>query len=73
MKMKIMTVGLLLNLILSSSYAGNTVESTAQAKAVMSNVYGSFVKVIPYIYSSSEKLGNLKDPKHKNDKDEFSY
>ena len=70
MKMKVVITGILLSFMLPTSYA-NSPESTAQAKAVMSNVYGSFVKVIPYVYSSSEKIGNLKDPKHKNEKDEL--
>jgi len=46
-----------------------TSNQQTQAKAVMSNVYRSFVKVIPYIYSSSEKVEILKTLSHKKEKE----
>jgi len=39
--------------------------SEQQAKAVMSNVYDSYVKIIPYIYSSTYKLNDFKNKKQK--------
>lgn len=37
----------------------------AQAKAVMGNVYDSYVKLIPYIYSKADKSWELKNKKDK--------
>ncbi|MDO9184325.1 MAG: hypothetical protein Q7U04_18060, partial [Bacteriovorax sp.] len=37
----------------------------AQAKAVMGNVYEAYVKIIPYAYSSSNKLNSFKNKKDK--------
>lgn len=44
--------------------------SQAQAKAVMSNVYDSYVKLIPYIYSSTNRLSDFKKRK-KEEKEEL--
>lgn len=39
--------------------------SQSQAKAVMTNVYDSYLKILPYIYSSDNKLSDLKNKKQK--------
>ncbi|MFA6236373.1 MAG: hypothetical protein WC635_03510 [Bacteriovorax sp.] len=40
----------------------------AQARAVMGNVYDSYVKIIPYVYSTKNKLNDFKN-KNKNKKE----
>lgn len=40
-------------------------ESQEQAKAVMSNVYDAYMKIIPYAYSTENKLKDLKTKKEK--------
>lgn len=47
-------------LILSSSGFADEKLNSTQAKAVMSNVYESFVKIIPYIYSDKSSYESLK-------------
>jgi hypothetical protein len=48
-----------------SSVAFSVEPSEAQAKAVMSNVYDSYVKIIPYAYSTRNNFGNFKNKKEK--------
>lgn len=54
------------------SSAAYSIEPTeAQAKAVMSNVYDSYLKIIPYIYSTDNKYSSLKIKKDKKEKEEL--
>ncbi len=73
MTFKLISALLALNLIFPKAFSAASEPSVqqAQAKAVMNNVYGSFVKIIPYIYSSNEKIEILKETSHKNEKDEL--
>lgn len=48
-----------------SSDAFSVEPSEAQAKAVMSNVYDSYLKIIPYAYSTRNNFGNFKNKKEK--------
>ncbi|MBP9682441.1 MAG: hypothetical protein KBD76_13625 [Bacteriovorax sp.] len=48
---------------LSVTYAEDA--SQQQAKAVMSSVYDSYVKIIPYVYATTKKMGDFKTKKEK--------
>ena len=46
-------------------YADTSSNAEEQAKAVMNNVYDSYVKILPYVYSKNNKLNELKNKKEK--------
>ena len=48
-------------------FAADPPKEQLQAKAVMSKVYESFVKIIPYVYSTNNKLSNSATRKDKDD------
>jgi hypothetical protein len=48
-----------------SKLSGTAIDETqVQAKAVMGNVYGSFVKIIPYVYADKTVFEKLKNKKN---------
>lgn len=51
---------LLLSLFLFQVGTVVAADSKTEAKAIMDNVYDSFVKVVPYVYSDEKKLENLR-------------
>jgi hypothetical protein len=67
---KLLFISLALSLFSGFVYSGEPTakeneDSVAQAKAVMSNVYDSYVKILPYVYSKDNKLSELKNKKGK--------
>ena len=66
----ILSLGLNLSLVFAEEV------NQAQAKAVMSNIYDSYVKLIPYIYSTNNRLNkftvkNRNNPEDKKEKEEL--
>lgn len=49
----------------SAAFSIEPPASQIQAQAVMSNVYDSYLKIIPYAYSKSNKLSELRNKKEK--------
>lgn len=66
-----MVMSILLGIVSLQANALTPTESEAQAKAVMGSVYGSFVKIIPYVYSDTSKIESLKLEKNKKEKEEL--
>ena len=49
----------------STTFATETPADQEQAKAVMSNVYDSYIKIIPYAYSTNKRISGLGNKKEK--------
>ncbi len=56
--MKFFKLTLLLAVLINTAFAQ---ETKTEAKKIMDNVYNSFTKIIPYIYSDEKKLESLKN------------
>lgn len=61
----IRTCLVLVTCILFSSIGFSGEPSEEQAKAVMGNIYDSYVKIIPYAYSTKDLSESLKNKKDK--------
>jgi hypothetical protein len=62
---KMLAMVSLVLVLLSNVALSEEAADQLQAKAVMSNIYDSYVKIIPYAYSSKSSFGNFKSKKEK--------